>query len=195
MLVTSHRRENFGDGLEGICGALIELTRLFPDLAVIYPVHPNPNVRAATSSLLAGRERIYLVNPLDYDAFCHVMATCRLILTDSGGIQEEVAEPEQAGAGPPGDERAPEAVETGAVRVVGTGRTAIVAAAVELLTDEDAYRRMAEAVNPYGDGHAARRIVGHLLAGRAAPLAEDGCRAGSRQHSRPSTTEPEAPRP
>ena len=89
VLVTSHRRENFGDGLEGICRALIDLAGMFPEIGIIYPVHPNPQVRSATSELLENRERIYLTDPLDYDVFCYLMANCRLILTDSGGIQEE----------------------------------------------------------------------------------------------------------
>jgi UDP-N-acetylglucosamine 2-epimerase (non-hydrolysing) len=162
ILVTSHRRENFGGGLEGICRALIDLTRLFPEIAIIYPVHPNPRVRAATSQLLEGRERIYLTAPLEYDVFCHLMAACRLILTDSGGIQEEAPSLDKPVLVLRDTSERPEAVETGAVQVVGTDRATIVAAARRLLSDPEAYRQMAAAPNPYGDGYAARRIVARL---------------------------------
>lgn len=173
VLVTSHRRENLGDGLEGICRALVDLTRIFPELAIIYPVHLNPQVRAAVAQLLAGRERIYLTAPLEYDVFCYLMAACRLILTDSGGIQEEAPSLDKPVLVLRGTSERPEAVEAGAVRIVGTDRTTIVESAVQLLTDEGVYRRMAEAVNPYGDGSAASRIVHHLLSRHRAPLLEN----------------------
>jgi UDP-N-acetylglucosamine 2-epimerase (non-hydrolysing) len=163
VLVTCHRRENIGVGLEGICEALIDLTDRFENLAIIYPVHPNPNVRATTAKLLAGRERIYLTEPLDYDVFCHLMAASRLILTDSGGIQEEAPSLNKPVLLLRDTSERPEAVEAGAVRVVGTATAAITAAALQLLTDDKAYDMMASAINPYGDGHSARRIVEHLL--------------------------------
>jgi len=173
VLVTSHRRENCRGGLEGICRALVDLTRIFPELAIIYPVHLNPQVRAATSELLAGRERIYLTAPLEYDVFCYLMAACRLILTDSGGIQEEAPSLNKPVLVLREISERPEAVAAGAVRLVGTDRSAIVEWAVRLLTDEGVYRGMAAAVNPYGDGYAARRIVHHLLPRQHAPVHEN----------------------
>jgi len=164
VLVTSHRRESFGIGLEGICEALIDLTKRFENLAIIYPVHPNPDVRATVATVLAGHERIYLTDPLDYDVFCHLMASSRLILTDSGGIQEEAPSLDKPVLVLRDTSERPEAVEAGAARVVGTQRKAITAAAVELLTDPEVYAKMAGAINPYGDGYAAQRIVAHLMA-------------------------------
>ncbi len=164
VLVTSHRRESFGIGLEGICEALIDLTRRFENLAIIYPVHPNPDVRATVATVLAGHERIYLTDPLDYDVFCHLMASSRLILTDSGGIQEEAPSLDKPVLVLRDNSERPEAVEAGAARVVGTQRKVITAAAVELLTDPEVYAKMAGAINPYGDGYAAQRIVAHLMA-------------------------------
>ena len=164
ILVTSHRRESFGAGLEGICEALIDLTNRFPDLAIIYPVHPNPNVRATVAAVLAGQERIYLTDPLHYDVFCHLMASSRLILTDSGGVQEEAPSLDKPVLVLRDHSERPEAVEAGAARVVGTQRAAITAAAVELLTDPEVYAKMASAINPYGDGYAAQRIVARLMA-------------------------------
>jgi UDP-N-acetylglucosamine 2-epimerase (non-hydrolysing) len=164
VLVTSHRRESFGIGLVGICEALIDLTTRFRNLAIIYPVHPNPDVRATVATVLAGHERIYLTDPLDYDVFCHLMASSRLILTDSGGIQEEAPSLDKPVLVLRDTSERPEAVEAGAARVVGTQRKAITAAAVELLTDPEVYAKMAGAINPYGDGYAAQRIVAHLMA-------------------------------
>jgi UDP-N-acetylglucosamine 2-epimerase (non-hydrolysing) len=163
VLVTSHRRESFGISLEGICEALIDLTKRFENLAIIYPVHLNPDVRATVTTVLSGHERIYLTNPLDYDVFCHLMATSRLILTDSGGIQEEAPSLDRPVLVLRDTSERPEAVESGAARVVGTQREAITAAAVELLTDPEIYAKMAGATNPYGDGYAAQRIVTHLM--------------------------------
>ena len=164
VLVTSHRRESFGIGLGGICEALIDLTKRFENLAIIYPVHPNPDVRATVATMLARHERIYLTDPLDYDVFCQLMASSRLILTDSGGIQEEAPSLDKPVLVLRDTSERPEAVAAGASHVVGTQRKAITAAAVELLTDPEVYAKMASAINPYGDGYAAERIVAHLLA-------------------------------
>lgn len=162
LLVTAHRRENFGQPLENICDALLEITRRFPDTVVVYPVHPNPNVRAVVEPKLAGRERVLLLEPLEYEEMAHLMARSYLLLTDSGGLQEEA----------PGLKRPvlvlrevterPEGVEAGTLRVVGTDRDRIVATAAGLLEDEALYRRMSEAPNPYGDGRAAGRIAAAL---------------------------------
>ena len=114
VLVTSHRRESFGIGLEGIGEALIDLTKRFENLAIIYPVHPNPDVRATVATVLAGNERIYLTDPLDYDVFCHLMVSSRLILTDSGGIQEEAPSLDKPVLVLRDTSERPEAVEAGA---------------------------------------------------------------------------------
>jgi UDP-N-acetylglucosamine 2-epimerase (non-hydrolysing) len=159
VLVTSHRRENLGAGLDGICTAILELARRFPDVAVVYPVHPNPNVRATAERLLGKAERVHLLPPLDYEVFCHLMSVSHLILTDSGGVQEEAPALDKPVLVLRDTSERPEAVEAGAAKVVGTRAEAIVEAAARLLTDAAEYRRMAEAPSPYGDGRAAERIV------------------------------------
>jgi UDP-N-acetylglucosamine 2-epimerase (non-hydrolysing) len=159
LLATSHRRENLGPGLAGICDALAELARSFPDIEVVYPVHPNPQVRATAESRLAGQERVHLLAPLEYDLFCYLMSVSYLILTDSGGVQEEAPTLNKPVLVLRDTSERPEAVEAGATRVVGTRREAIVSEAVRLLSEPREYRRMASAGNPYGDGHAAERIV------------------------------------
>lgn len=164
ILVTAHRRENFGEPLENICMALRDLADRYPDtVQIVYPVHMNPLVWEPVHRLLEGMSNIFLVPPLEYLPLIHLMKQSYMVLTDSGGIQEEAP-----GLGVPVlvlrdvTER-PEAVEAGTVRVVGTRRDRIVAEAVRLLEDSDLYSQMAHAVNPYGDGHAAERIVCALL--------------------------------
>ena len=164
ILVTAHRRENFGKPLDNICHALRELAGAYPDdVHIVYPVHPNPNIREPVNRLLGKLPGISLLEPLDYLPLIYLMKRSTLVLTDSGGIQEEAP-----GLGKPVlvlreiTER-PEAVEAGTVRVVGTGRREIVENARKLLDDNVEYRKMAQAVNPYGDGHAAVRIVKALL--------------------------------
>jgi UDP-N-acetylglucosamine 2-epimerase (non-hydrolysing) len=162
ILVTAHRRENFGAPLADICTALRTLAAR-EDVQVVYPVHLNPNVWGPVHELLGDVPRITLLPPVDYLTLVHLMKHSTLILTDSGGIQEEAPS-----LGVPVlvlrevTER-PEAVEAGAARVVGTDPQRILAEAERLLDDETAYQAMARAVNPYGDGHAARRIVEALL--------------------------------
>jgi UDP-N-acetylglucosamine 2-epimerase (non-hydrolysing) len=164
ILVTAHRRENFGAPLENICLALRDIAARYDGrVRIVYPVHLNPNVWEPVHRLLDGVPNITLTPPLDYLPLVHLMKRSYLVLTDSGGIQEEAP-----GLGVPVlvlrevTER-PEAVEAGTVRVVGTDRERIVAEAVRLLEDADAYTQMAHAVNPYGDGHAAERIVDALI--------------------------------
>ena len=164
ILVTAHRRENFGQPLENICAALREIAhRHNGDVHIVYPVHLNPNVQEPVYRLLKGVPNISLLPPLDYLPLVHLMKRAYLVLTDSGGIQEEAP-----GLGKPVlvlrevTER-PEAVEAGTVRVVGADREQIVAEAIRLLEDDAAYEEMSRAVNPYGDGHAAERIVAALL--------------------------------
>lgn len=170
LLVTAHRRESFGDGIANICLALRQIAQTFRDVVVVYPVHPNPNVREPVHRLLDGVPNILLTPPLDYAVLVHLMARAFLVLTDSGGIQEEAP-----GLGKPVlvlrevTER-PEAVEAGAARLVGTDPEAIVRVASRLLTDPDEYRRMARPVSPYGDGLAAVRIADALLGRPVAPF-------------------------
>lgn len=164
VLVTAHRRENFGQPLENICQALREIAgRHSGDVHIVYPVHPNPNVQAPVYQMLGDVSNITLLPPLDYLSLVYLMKRCYLVLTDSGGIQEEAPS-----LGKPvlvlrvKTER-PEGIEAGTAKVVGTSQTRIVAEAIRLLEDASEYQRMARAVNPYGDGHTAERIVAHLL--------------------------------
>lgn len=163
ILVTAHRRESFGEPLRALCGAIRAVAERFPDTQVVYPVHLNPNVQQPVRELLAGFNNISLVEPLDYEPFVHLMKRSVLILTDSGGLQEEAPS-----LGVPVlvmrevTER-PEGVAAGAARVVGTDPAKILAAAAELLDSPASRARMATAGNPYGDGHASQRIVAALL--------------------------------
>src|SRR5258706_2902899 len=158
ILVTAHRRENLGAPLADICGAITDLCREFPQLKILYPVHPNPNVRGTVQRLLSGQPRITLADPLPYPDLVAAMQQAKLILTDSGGIQEEAP-----ALGKPvlvlrAVTERPESVELGVAKVVGTARAAIVAETRRLLIDGDHYARMARGGSPYGDGRAAARI-------------------------------------
>ncbi|MCS7179003.1 MAG: UDP-N-acetylglucosamine 2-epimerase (non-hydrolyzing) [Anaerolineae bacterium] len=159
LLVTAHRRENWGQPLRRICAALRILAQRFPEVSLAFSVHPNPNVQNTVRQELRDVPRIHLLEPVPYPAFVHLMARSYLILTDSGGIQEEAPS-----LGKPVlvlrevTER-PEGVEAGVLKVVGTDVDRIVSEAACLLTDEMAYREMAQQRNPYGDGRAAARIV------------------------------------
>lgn len=163
ILITSHRRESWGTELESICDAIASLVRDFPDVRVIYPVHMNPNVRNTVMARLGNMDRIHLTAPLDYFGFLSLLRRCYLVLTDSGGVQEEAPT-----FGKPVlvlrkvTER-PEASMLGLSRIVGTSREAIIEEASELLSNAAAYRAMTEGENPYGDGRAAERIVESLL--------------------------------
>jgi len=166
ILVTAHRRENFGEPLRNICLALRDLAERYAgSVRIIYPVHRNPNVWGPVQDLLGDAPHVTLRPPLDYLPNLQLMKRAYLVVTDSGGIQEEAT-----GLGVPAlvlrdvTER-PEGVETGALRVVGTDRARIVAEASRLLDDRTAYEQMSGAENPFGDGHAAERIVASLLAG------------------------------
>jgi UDP-N-acetylglucosamine 2-epimerase (non-hydrolysing) len=159
ILVTAHRRESFGDGIEAICRALLQITQAAPDTCVVYPVHLNPNVDGPVRELLGGKERIFLTDPLPYLAFTSLMDRSHLILSDSGGVQEEAPT-----FGKPllvmreVTER-PEGVAAGVARLVGTSTERIVEATLKLLNDAREYEQMSKGINPYGDGTAARRIV------------------------------------
>ncbi|MEE9252714.1 MAG: UDP-N-acetylglucosamine 2-epimerase (non-hydrolyzing) [Thermodesulfobacteriota bacterium] len=159
VLVTSHRRESWGRDLESICLALKDLVDRFDDLRVVYPVHLNPNVRETVNSMLGGVERIHLTEPLDYLSFINLMRRSYVILTDSGGVQEEAPAMRKPVLVLRKVTERPEASLAGMSRVVGTERVRIVEETSRLLTDRDAYRSMVEGDNPFGDGRAAERIT------------------------------------
>lgn len=161
ILVTGHRRENFGPGFEQICQALATLAER-GDVQVVYPVHLNPNVQEPVRRILANRPNIRLILPQDYLPFVYLMTQAHIILTDSGGIQEEAPSLGKPVLVMRDVTERPEAVAAGTVRLVGTDRKTIVEEASWLLDDDNAYRRMSQAINPYGDGHAAERIVAQL---------------------------------
>ncbi|MDI6711437.1 MAG: UDP-N-acetylglucosamine 2-epimerase (non-hydrolyzing) [Bacillota bacterium] len=162
LLVTTHRRENLGAPLREVYRALAALVRRYPDVRVVFPVHRNPAVREAVQAELGGLPRVTLTEPLAYLDFVRELRRCHIVLTDSGGLQEEAPSLGKPVLVLRGTTERPEAVEAGTVRLVGTAYDAVYGAAVELLEDDAAYRRMAEAVNPYGDGRAAGRIMAAL---------------------------------
>ncbi|MFL9812399.1 UDP-N-acetylglucosamine 2-epimerase (non-hydrolyzing) [Stutzerimonas sp. VN223-3] len=162
VLVTGHRRESFGGGFERICQALANTAKAFPDVEIVYPVHLNPNVLEPVNRLLSGISNVHLIEPLDYLPFVYLMNRSYLILTDSGGIQEEAPSLGKPVLVMRDRTERPEAVEAGTVKLVGTEVDAIVGGLRTLLTDNDAYRSMAYAHNPYGDGNACPRIIGTL---------------------------------
>jgi len=185
IVVTAHRRESFGEGMRQIGRALQRIARAHPDVRLVYPLHPNPNVQAPMRELLAAEPRVHLIPPLDYLPFIHLMSKAYLIISDSGGVQEEAPS-----LGIPAlvlretTER-PEAIAEGCVRLVGVEEEPIVRAADELLANPEAHARMARAVNPYGDGKAAERIVS-ILRGEpwtpfvpVRPVASGGSSAGA----------------
>lgn len=159
ILLTSHRRENFGEPLENICRAVKILIEKNPDIQIVYPVHLNPNVRKTVFGMLEGVERVKLIDPLDYAPFASLMKLSHIILTDSGGVQEEAPS-----LGKPvfvlrDETERPEAVEYGTVRLVGSNTEKIVGFVQELLDSKEKYNQMASATNPYGDGLATSRII------------------------------------
>lgn len=174
VLVTGHRRENFGHGFEQICLALADLARR-EDVQIVYPVHLNPNVQEPVNRILAGTKGVFLVEPLDYLPFVYLMSHARLILTDSGGVQEEAPSLGKPVLVMRDTTERPEAVEAGTVRLVGTDRRRIVEQATHLLDDQQVYETMSRAHNPYGDGKAAERIADiisarfHLPPGAGSP--------------------------
>lgn len=159
ILVTGHRRENFGDGFLHICKAIKEIAALHPELDVVYPVHLNPNVQKPVYELLSGLENVYLISPLDYLPFIYAMQHSLLLLTDSGGVQEEAPSLGKPVLVMRDTTERPEAVEAGTVKLVGTDAATIVENVTELLRNRDVYRQMSETHNPYGDGKACERIM------------------------------------
>jgi len=158
ILVTGHRRENFGEGIEGVCRALRKLA-LDPNVVIVYPVHPNPNVMEPVHRLLDNVANVYLIPPMEYLSFVYLMTKAYLIITDSGGIQEEAPSLGKPVLVMRDTTERPEAVAAGTVRIVGSSEARILEEAKRLLSDPAHYALMATAHNPYGDGHAAERIV------------------------------------
>lgn len=164
ILVTAHRRENWGEPIRSICHAVRDIVNSQGDIMVVFSVHPNPAVQRVVRAELDGVERVLLLEPLDYESFVHLMNRAYLILTDSGGIQEEAPSLGKPVLVLRNVTERPEGVEAGTSQVVGTGRQEIVEATLRLLTDSEAYTGMAKVINPYGDGKAGQRIVRTLLA-------------------------------
>ena len=165
VLITGHRRENFGKGFEDICNAIVELGKRFPDNVFIYPVHLNPNVREPVERIIANEklENVFLIEPQSYLPFVALMSRSYLILTDSGGVQEEAPSLGKPVLVMRDTTERPEAVMAGTVKLIGSEYENIVNEATLLLSDENVYRKMSQAMNPYGDGHAVERIVEELL--------------------------------
>ena len=162
ILVTGHCRENFGDGFLHICKAIKELAALHPEMDIVYPVHLNPNVQKPVYELLSGLSNVYLISPLDYLPFIYAMQHSTLLLTDSGGVQEEAPSLGKPVLVMRDTTERPEAVEAGTVKLVGTDAEAIVSNVTALLQDKEMYKRMSETHNPYGDGQACERIIAAL---------------------------------
>ncbi len=163
ILVTTHRRENLGEPMRHVYKALKQLAEEFPDVEIVFPVHKNPKVREVVDEELGGLSGVHLIDPLDYEPFANLMHRAYLILTDSGGVQEEAP-----AVGKPvlvlrDTTERPEAVTAGTVKLIGTDRIRVYEEARKLLTDEAEYQRMAESHNPYGDGHASERIIQAIL--------------------------------
>ncbi len=159
VLVTGHRRENFGDGFLQICEALNELALRYSDIHFVYPVHLNPNVQEPVNSMLMGLSNIHLIDPLDYEPFVYLLKHCYLVLTDSGGIQEEAPSLGKPVLVMREVTERPEAIDAGTVRLVGANRRNIVSNVAELIENETSYKKMSHAHNPYGDGKACERII------------------------------------
>ena len=162
ILVTGHRRENFGSGFEDICQALYDLAKVHPKVKIIYPVHLNPNVREPVNRILTEVKNLYLIEPQEYLSFVKLMELSYLILTDSGGIQEEAPSLGKPVLVMRDTTERPEAVKAGTVKLVGANRDKIVKEVGCLLNDDSAYKKMARTHNPYGDGFASRRILDFL---------------------------------
>ena len=163
VAITGHRRENFGGGFESICRAVRRLAEKFTDVEFIYPVHLNPNVREPVFRILGGLANIHLIEPLDYLPFVALMERATIMLSDSGGVQEEAPSLGKPVLVMRETTERPEAVEAGTVKLVGTDENRIIDNATRLLTDTDAYNAMSKAQNPFGDGTSSRRIVDKLL--------------------------------
>ena len=164
ILVTGHRRESFGEGFEQMCKAIADVASTHQDCQIVYPVHLNPNVQEPVKRLLSNIDNIYLMEPLDYLPFVYLMKKCYLILTDSGGIQEEAATLKKPVLVMRDTTERPEAISVGTVKLVGTKVDTIKTELARLLSDSAAYNNMSTAINPYGDGKASKRILEALKA-------------------------------
>lgn len=162
ILVTGHRRENFGQGFRDICSALVSIARKYPDVQIVYPVHLNPNVQKPVNELLSGIENIKLIEPQDYLPFVYLMNQSYLILTDSGGIQEEAPSLGKPVLVMRDTTERPEAVEAGTVKLVGTNPKKIEDTVIELIENSELYNKMKKSHNPYGDGTACDQIINFL---------------------------------
>ena len=163
ILVTGHRRENFGEGFQQICEALQTIALQQPDVQIVYPVHLNPNVLEPVNRILSNLQNIHLLEPLEYPQFVHLMNQSALILTDSGGVQEEAPSLGKPVLVMRDTTERPEAVQAGTVKLVGANQRTIVDETIRLLNDSEAYRKMAFAHNPYGDGTASNKIMDALM--------------------------------
>ena len=177
VLITGHRRENFGSGFDEICAAIATLARHFPEYRFVYPVHLNPNVQTHVNRLLGGLSNVQLIAPQGYRNFVALMAQCRLVLTDSGGVQEEAPSLGKPVLVMRDTTERPEGVTAGTAILTGANASAIVRETTRLLTDPAAYAAMATARNPYGDGRAAARIVERMHQFFAAREAAEGARS------------------
>lgn len=162
ILMTSHRRENFGEPMRNAFRAIAESVRDMPDVALVFPVHPNPNVRKEVATAFAGASRVFLIDPLDYVGFSHLLRRCHLVLTDSGGVQEEAPSLGKPVLVMRDTTERPEGIDAGSARLVGTDPVKIKDSIRELLTDSAAYARMSTPANPYGDGTASPRIADRI---------------------------------
>lgn len=162
ILITGHRRESFGEGFEHICQAIVNLARRYPAASFVYPVHLNPNVQGPVFRILGGMANVHLIEPVSYLPFVRLMAAATIILTDSGGVQEEAPALGKPVLVMRDTTERPEGVAAGTARLVGTDPAAIIEWTVRLLEDPAEYRRMARAINPYGDGQACRYITSRL---------------------------------
>lgn len=162
VLITGHRRENFGDGFLQICHALRDLAARYPEVHFVYPVHLNPNVQEPVNAILAALSNVHLIAPLDYEPFVYLLKHSYIVLTDSGGIQEEAPSLGKPVLVMRDTTERPEAIHAGTVRLVGANREKIMVNVEDLLNNEAAYKAMARAHNPYGDGKAAERIISVL---------------------------------
>lgn len=161
-MVTGHRRENFGQGFLNICQALKALALKYPEWHFIYPVHLNPNVQKPVNELLKGIHNIHLISPLDYEPFVYLMMNATIVLTDSGGVQEEAPYFGKPVLVMRDKTERPEGVEAGTAKLVGTNSQNIINEVSALIDSPEVYQKMAHAVNPYGDGHASSRILNQL---------------------------------
>lgn len=163
ILVTAHRRENLGEPLENICKAILETVEAFPDVHVVYPVHLNPLVQNTARGILGNHERIHLIDPLDVTELHNLMNKCYMVMTDSGGLQEEAPSLGKPVLVLRNETERPEAVTAGTVKIAGVDREVIKELAKTLLSDKSEYEKMSHAVNPYGDGRASERIVDAII--------------------------------